>query len=114
MVDESGKPLKLEVGQQVDVWLQRKRGDRLIFTMVKPRNLFRDLHRGDEVLGTIVQQTVHGDFFVDIGYVRQVMLRARDIAGLDLEEVKPGMDVKVRIKDMFEQTKDINVRIGAG
>merc|ERR1711972_649180 len=82
-------------------------------TMLQPQITWKSLRRGQEVPGRIVGRTKLGDFFVDIGYVKQVMLRAKDVTGLDLAELKPGRDGKVQIKQKHQRSSDIDVALAA-
>jgi len=89
----------LQIGQKIEVWVKQRRGDwSMQLTMVMPKVSKRSLHIGKRMTGKIVKETPRGDFFLDIGYVNDVMLRKSDMVGLAPADMEYGKEIDVWIK----------------
>jgi small subunit ribosomal protein S1 len=107
----------LQIGQEVEVWVKKIKGDHVELTMIKPLALeWRELKKGMNVKGTVVRMEKFGAF-VEIGAERPGLIHISEMAHGYVRQpsdvVKEGEEVEAQILEVNRRKKQIKLSIKA-
>jgi small subunit ribosomal protein S1 len=122
IINTSDEPIKrvedvLEVGQEIDVWVRKVKGERIELTMIKPLDLeWREIKKGMALKGSVVRLEKFGAF-VEIGAERPGLIHISEMAHgyvrTPSEVVKEGEDVDVEVLEVNRKKKQIKLSMKA-
>jgi predicted RNA-binding protein with RPS1 domain len=107
----------LQIGQEVDVWVRKVRGDHIELTMMKPLDLeWRELKKGMTVKGTVTRLEKFGAF-VEIGAERPGLVHISEMAHgyvrTPADVVKEGDEIEAEVLDVNRRKKQIKLSMKA-
>jgi len=107
----------LQIGQEIEVWVKKVKGDHIELTMFKPLDLeWRDIKKGMTVKGTVVRLEKFGAF-VEIGAERPGLIHISEMAHGYVRQpsdvVKEGDEVESQVLDANRRKKQIKLSIKA-
>lgn len=107
----------LQIGQEIDVWVKKVKGDRVELTMVKPLGLeWREIKKDMTVKGTVVRLEKFG-VFVEIGGERPGLVHISEMAHGYVRQpsdvVKEGDEIEAMVLEVNRRKKQIKLSMKA-
>ena len=107
----------LQIGQQIEVWVRKAKGDHVELTMFKPLDLeWREIKKGMTVKGTVTRLEKFGAF-VEIGAERPGLVHISEMAHGYVKQpsdiVKEGDEIEAEVLDVNRRKKQIKLSLKA-
>ncbi len=107
----------LQVGQEIEVWVKKVRGDHIELTMFKPLGLeWREIKKGMTVRGTVTRLEKFGAF-VEIGAERPGLVHISEMAHGYVRQpgdvVKEGDEIEAEVLEVNRRKKQIKLSMKA-